>query len=291
MAAVRSIPVPEAWVATWIEPDESDDIPPGQRPAYHLAGEFRVESPVESAHLFATAHGVYEAFLNGTRVGDHELTPGFTAYHTRLQVQIFDVTDLLRPGPNALGALLSDGWWRGQHGIVRALDAYGSTTAWLAELHVTPTGGQTMVFGTDGSWRSTPSHVLGADLIAGEVHDLRRRVPGWAEPGHRPQRLGDRPDGGPRRRRRCARPSARRRGASRSCPPSRSPSSRRVATSSTSVRTATAGSVSTTSARRHELTVIHGEWLDAEGDVTLDNVEHAAFAEARDFVLPFQTDV
>ena len=93
------------------------------------------------------------------------------------------MTDLVHRGVNALGAMLSDGWWRGQHGIVRATNAYGTTTALLAELHVTLTSGETVVVGTDDTWRSTPSHVLAADLIAGEDHDLRRRVPGWADPG------------------------------------------------------------------------------------------------------------
>ena len=126
---------------------------------------------------------LYEAFINGTRVGDCELTPGFTAYRKRLQVQRFDVTDLVRQGRNALGAILSDGWWRGQNGIARRVDDYGRTTALLAQLVVTLKSGDVVSFGTDASWRSRASHILRADLIAGEVHDLRLRVPGWAEPG------------------------------------------------------------------------------------------------------------
>ena len=198
-------PSEHAWQATWIEPAEARGGPDAHRPAYHLASEFSIEGPVASASLYATAHGIYEAFINGTRVGDVELTPGFTAYRKRIQVQTFDVTDLVVHGPNALGALLSDGWWRGQHGIVRAIDAYGSTTAFLAELHVTLRSGETLVFGTDGSWRSTPSHVLAADLIAGEVHDLRRQRPWLGGLGHRPLRVG-----------RCARRGPRLRGALRS---------------------------------------------------------------------------
>ena len=109
----------DEWTAVWVEPAEPEGAPPLQRPVQHLATEFRVEGPVRSATLRITAHGVYEAFLNGTRIGDQELTPGFTAYRKRLQVQRFDVSGLVRQGPNALAALLSDGWWRGQHGIAR----------------------------------------------------------------------------------------------------------------------------------------------------------------------------
>jgi alpha-L-rhamnosidase len=177
------LPFPSEWRAAWIEPIEPDDGAEMHRPAYYLAGEFTIDAPVVSARLYATARGIYEAFLNGRRIGDAELTPGFTAYRKRIQVQTFDVTALVVEGDNALGALLSDGWWRGQHGIVRAIDAYGATTAFLAELHVALRSDEMMVFGTDGSWRSTQSHILAADLIAGEVHDLRRHARGWAQPG------------------------------------------------------------------------------------------------------------
>ena len=110
---------PIDWVGRWIEPVEAPGGAQAHRPAHHLAGEFTIEETISTATLFATAHGVYEAFVNGARVGDIELTPGFTAYRKRLQVQTFDVTDLVVEGPNALGALLSDGWWRGQHGVIR----------------------------------------------------------------------------------------------------------------------------------------------------------------------------
>lgn len=174
---------PAQWTAEWIEPLEAPDAPDRQRPAYLLAGECALPDDIEAAALHATAHGIYEVFVNGARVGDAELTPGFTAYRRRLQVQSWEVTALLRPGVNALGALLSDGWWRGQNGVARRVDDYGETTAFLAQLIVVRRSGEPIVVGTGASWRSRPSHILRADLIAGEVHDLRRRVPDWAMPG------------------------------------------------------------------------------------------------------------
>ena len=171
-----------AWTATWIEPVEDSDVRRVQRPAYHLAGTFDTP-PVREATLYATAHGLYEAFVNGQRVGDEELTPGFTAYRRRLQVQRYDVTSLLRSGENAWGFLLSDGWWRGQNHLFRFVDVFGDTVAVLAELHVTGDDGRATVHTTDGTWRWTTSHVQRADLIAGEVHDLRRRVPDWCTAG------------------------------------------------------------------------------------------------------------
>jgi alpha-L-rhamnosidase len=282
---------PDAWTARWIEPVEAAGGPGIQRPAHHLAAEFRVDGPVRSATLRITAHGVYEAFLNGARVGDCELTPGFTAYRKRLQVQTFDVRGLVRRGANVLGALVSDGWWRGQHGIARRTDSYGGTTALLAELQLALESGERVVVRTDGSWRSTPSHVLGADLVAGEVHDLRRRVRGWAEPGAdrsgwSPVRVADH-------------------GFETLCEPIGPPSRRVQELPAVSVRElapgrhvvdfgqnshgwvrlADLGPAGTT------LALVHGEALDASGDVTQDHVEPGPLAPTRAFRVPFQTDV
>jgi alpha-L-rhamnosidase len=191
--------VPLSQQARWVEPVEVGASRDVQRPAYHLVGELRVDGEIRSATLEATAHGIYEAFLNGSRIGDAELLPGCTSYRNRLQVHSFDVTELVRPGPNAVGFLLSDGWWRGQvGGASRITNAYGDTTAVLAELRIELTTGDVVTLGTDARWRSRPSHVLAADLMAGEVHDLRLRIPGWAEPGTErsswdPVRVADHP--------------------------------------------------------------------------------------------------
>jgi alpha-L-rhamnosidase len=285
-----AIPRPDAWTATWIEPFEPADTPDGHRPAYHLAGEVEIEGPIASAFLHATAHGLYEAFVNGIRVGDLELTPGFTAYRKRLQVHTFDVTELVHAGTNAIGARLSDGWWRGQHGIVKALDAYGPTTAFLAELRVTSASGEEVVHGTGASWRSAASHVLAADLIAGEIHDHRRRVSGWAEAGT--DRSGWDPVRvaahgydtlvapiGPPTRRIEELPAV--------AVTELAPGRHVVDFGQNSngwIRLTDAGAEGT------ELTFVYGEWVDPEGDVTQANVEVGPLGLPRAVPLPFQTD-
>jgi alpha-L-rhamnosidase len=128
---------------------------------------------VRRATLFATAHGLYEAELNGVRVTDAELTPGYTEYHHHTQVQSYDVTPLLTDGENTLDALLADGWYRGEVGLTRAHDQWGTETAFLAQLEVEHEDGSTSWWGTDASWQWSPSHVTVADLIEGQHEDRR----------------------------------------------------------------------------------------------------------------------
>ncbi|MFE0523404.1 family 78 glycoside hydrolase catalytic domain [Streptomyces sp. NPDC058954] len=175
---------PHAWQARWIEPAEAEPAPAGRRPAHLLRRAFSLGEPVRKARLYATAHGVYEAFLNGRRVGDAELTPGFTAYRSRLQVQTYDVTDLLTVGDNALGAVLSDGWFRGRHGFAREADGFGTRTAFLAQLTVTHHDGTTTVLGTGPGWRGLPGPDTAADLMDGQETDLRAHDPRWATPAY-----------------------------------------------------------------------------------------------------------
>jgi alpha-L-rhamnosidase len=179
---------PGDWTAQWVSPAEPDRAPAGQRPAMLLRGEFDLPGPVTRARLYATAHGIYEAFLNGRRVGDAELTPGYTAYGQRLQVQAYDITALLRPGRNALGAIVSDGWFRGQVGLPRSHDQWGTDLAFLAQVQATLADGSTVTAGTGTAgtgpaWRSARSHITAADLIAGQSADLRHYQDGWDEPG------------------------------------------------------------------------------------------------------------
>ena len=124
------------WTAAWITPIEPEDSPGRQRPVYHLAGGLHLDGDIARAELHMTAHGIYEAFVNGVRVGDLELTPGWTAYRKRLQVHTFDVTDQLAAGGNVIGAFLSDGWWRGQNSVARRVNDYGTTTALFAQLDI-----------------------------------------------------------------------------------------------------------------------------------------------------------
>jgi alpha-L-rhamnosidase len=172
---------PSDWSASWIEPAGSpEEGAAGRRPALVLRHEFVLDRPIDRARLHATAHGVYEAFLGEARVGDLELTPGTTSYRDRLQVQTYDVTALLHEGANELRVVLSDGWWRGQTGNMRAHDCYGTTLAFLGQLYVDHPDGTRTVVATDGTWTWASGPIRGADLMAGQSVDFRIALEGWA---------------------------------------------------------------------------------------------------------------
>ncbi|GCD89970.1 family 78 glycoside hydrolase catalytic domain [Nocardioides sp. LS1] len=175
---------PGDWEAGWVRPAEDAIAEPGFRPVHLLRGELEIDKPVTRARLYASAHGVYEPWLNGHRVGDIELAPGFTEYHHRLQVQTYDVTQLVREGVNVLGAMLADGWFRGEVGVLRSFDQFGERTAFLAQLVVDHPDGSVTVLGTGPGWSSALSHVTAGDLIEGQAEDRRLVRHGWSEPGH-----------------------------------------------------------------------------------------------------------
>ena len=168
----------DEWRAHWISPTAAAGAP-GLRPAYRLRGQFTVDRPVRRARLYATAHGIYEVELDGARVGEDELAPGYTEYQYRTQVQRHEITGPLPPGPHVLGAYLADGWYRGQVGLLRACDQWGADTAFLAQLHLDHEDGTTTVIGTDAGWRWAGSHILAADLIEGQREDRRLVDAGW----------------------------------------------------------------------------------------------------------------
>jgi alpha-L-rhamnosidase len=153
-------------------------------PAY-LRRTFSLAEPVRRATLYATARGVVDLELNGERVGEDTLTPGWTDYHQRLHYTAHDVTALVREDENVLGAILGDGWWASYLAFrkKRAGALYGDHTELLCELHLELAGGDTEVIASDGSWRSScEGPIRHADFMWGEWHDARIDFDGWSRP-------------------------------------------------------------------------------------------------------------
>jgi alpha-L-rhamnosidase len=134
---------------------------------------------VVRARVYAAAQGVYELSLNGQKVGDQQLAPGWTDYRLRIQSQTYDVTRQLHAGQNVLGAEVSTGWFAGNVAMFGS-QKYGSETALTAQLRVTYSDGTTDVVGTDQSWQTAPGAVRVADLLNGESYDARRTATDWS---------------------------------------------------------------------------------------------------------------
>lgn len=147
-------------------------------PADYFRRRFTLKDAAKG-RLYITACGVYEARINGRRVGSFHLAPGITDYNKRLQYQTYDVTDLLKPGDNELGVTLADGWYRGSVGAWGRICQYGRETKLLCQLEVTfPDGSVTKVLsGPDWDW-SDDGPVRFADNKDGETVDARL-APGY----------------------------------------------------------------------------------------------------------------
>lgn len=134
------------------------------------------------ARAYATAHGLYRMELNGERVGDYEFAPELTVFDKYLQVQTYDVTHLIKPGKNALGVALADGWYAGRVGFAGESCKYGDRIGFLCQIHMIYADGSEEILGTDGSFVSSlngPRRY--ADIYIGEKYDSRMEIQGWAD--------------------------------------------------------------------------------------------------------------
>ena len=168
--------------AQWIGPGDTEDSV--RRPSPYFRKKFSVPpgKKIRSATAYITAHGMYEAYLNGQRIGDAYLTPGWTSYDQRLQYQTYDVTNQLQAGDNALGAVLGSGWYRGYLGFQDQKNSYGSDIALLLQLDIAYDDGSTESVRTDDSWNSATGPIRSSEIYNGEYYDARREMPGWTQP-------------------------------------------------------------------------------------------------------------
>ena len=167
MNLIRS-KLPAVWKAQWIDPELPHDKE-ARQPASVLRRSFTVES-TENAVLYITCHGLYEAVLNGQRVGDFVLAPGVDDYKKRLQVQAYEVSELLREGENEITVTLGDGWYRGNNGIDGSHNLSGTDLALLCQLEL---GGKTVLV-SDESWQASQSGPIRRnDMELGEEYDAR----------------------------------------------------------------------------------------------------------------------
>jgi alpha-L-rhamnosidase len=167
------------WSAHLIVPNDNFDGAPLLRKEFALA---EGHGPAVQASLHATAHGVFEAYLNGKPVSDDVLSPGWSSYEWRLRYRSYDVTALIQP-TSVLGIALGNGWFRGRLTWTGVRALYGSELGALAQLEIEFADGHRQTVVTDQSWAAGPSAVTANDLYDGETIDARRRSESWLQPG------------------------------------------------------------------------------------------------------------
>ncbi|MEX2415129.1 MAG: family 78 glycoside hydrolase catalytic domain, partial [Paenibacillaceae bacterium] len=170
-----------AWTAQWISSSETGE---GSVPCTMLRKTFAAGGKIKRARIYATSLGLYELRLNGARVGDGLLTPGWTSYHHRLQYQTYDVTPMLLTSSNTIGVLLGDGWYKGELGWEGHRELWGNQRAALMQLHIVYEDGNEQVIRTDGSWKTATGPILMSELYHGETYDARLEKEGWDRAGY-----------------------------------------------------------------------------------------------------------
>jgi len=177
------------WQAKWIGYDveqrnshnkeKSDPNKLFLPPPPYLRKAFSVDSPVKRAVVYASALGLYELHINGKRVGEDYFTPGWTDYPTRVYYQTYEMTDLIKKGGNAIGAILADGWYAGYLGFGRKREHYGSEPRLLVQLEIEYADGHIQTVVTDRTWKARYGPLLESDFLMGEIYNARKEMPGW----------------------------------------------------------------------------------------------------------------
>ena len=161
----------EPWQAKWIGIPQSGDFHPEYRKGFTLSGK------VEQARLYLCGLGLFEAYLDGEKVGNDLLAPFINDYQEHFQYCTYDVTDLLRE-KNELTVLLGKGWYQGKFGL--SCQAHPEHPfALIAELRICYTDGREDVISTDESWEVRSSFVTLSDIYDGETQDFLGECTPW----------------------------------------------------------------------------------------------------------------
>ena len=177
---------PSDWKGQWITARTPRDTKIDGNtlpPCPYVRRAFTINKAVKQATVFATARGLYELHLNGAKVGNALLAPGWTDYRKRIEYQAYDVTGALRRGANMVGAVLGDGWYCGYVGFARQRNLYGTQPALRLQINIEYTDGTRQVVATSRNWRGRTGPITYSDMLQGEEYDARAELADWDRPG------------------------------------------------------------------------------------------------------------
>jgi len=172
---------PESWKASWVG-FGSEPVTKGSKPAQYFRKDFVAAKTIKSARVYVTSLGIYQLYLNGKKVSTDLFTPGWTSYKNRIQYQTYDVTSMIQ-SKNSIGAIVGDGWYRGNIGWGNESGYYGNKLALLAQLQINYTDGTSEIVGTDANWKVSNGPIIFSDIYNGETYDAQKEISGWANAG------------------------------------------------------------------------------------------------------------
>ncbi len=161
---------------------ELDECINQTEPSPYLRKSFSSEKSLKNARLYISGLGYYEAFLNGTKIGDRILEPAWTSYHKKVMYSTYDVTTFIKVGKNVLGVILGDGWYN-QHSIdtwSTDQSPWRNRTSLLAQLEITYEDGSVKIIKSDGSWMAHESPIVFSSVRQGETYDARKEIENWS---------------------------------------------------------------------------------------------------------------
>ncbi len=181
----------DEWSAEWIkleDPKEWEKTKyktPLFRPTY-MRQEFNVDSKIKKARLYITAKGIFEAHINGKKVGNDVLTPGWTPYSKRIETLTYDVTSYITvKDENAIALILAEGWHSGRFGPQRRWASVTTPPSIICQLEIETVDGERQTIVTDNSWKATNKGAIrSAGLYDGEVYDANYELTGWDAPSY-----------------------------------------------------------------------------------------------------------
>ncbi len=153
-------------------------------PPPYLRKDFSLSKPVKKAYVYVTALGLFEMRINGQKISDSILTPGWSDFRKRINYSAYDVTGLLKRGDNAAGAILADGWYAGYLAWGRVRERYGKEPRFIAQMEVEYVDGSKETIVTDKSWKANYGPIFEADVLEGVTYDAREEMSGWDKAGY-----------------------------------------------------------------------------------------------------------
>jgi alpha-L-rhamnosidase len=168
----------DPWKGQWICANLDKEIHPYIRKTFSISA-----AEAQWARAYVCGLGLYELEINGRKVSEEFLMPGYHSYDSFVQYQTYDILEYLQKGTNTIGAMLGPGWYKGRF-VFRPgfTDIYGDTMQFICELHIRLTDGTELFVASGNDWESHSSPVKASSIYDGEEYSALETVPNWSIP-------------------------------------------------------------------------------------------------------------